>query len=389
MRWRYRDTVLALLVVGNFAQLGARLLVSPLVPDVIGAFDVSKGGVGLALSGMWAVYALLQYPGGVLADRYGERRVVLAAMGCAAAASLALAAAPTFPLFAAGVLLLGASAGPFFPVAAAFLTRLYEGTGKTLSVLTASGSVAGLVAPVAAAFVAARSGWRAALVLGAVGTGAALALGLWRIRPTPARAPGTALRDRFDLGEARSVLARSDVQFTTAVAVLCGFSWQSFGSFFPTFLVQYHGLSTPAAGVAFGAVYLLTAVSQPAAGKLSDAVSRDGALATSALLAAGFVVLLVGGGLAAVAGGALLLGLGVSWPGVLQARFMDVLPGESRNAGFGLVRTVYMFVSAAGSAVTGVLADVAGWRTAYGLVVALLCLVVVALAANRGLGTEG
>jgi len=65
VNWRYQETVLSLAVFANFSQLWTRLRISPLVPAVLVAFDVSKSFVGLALTGMWAAYALFQYPSGV------------------------------------------------------------------------------------------------------------------------------------------------------------------------------------------------------------------------------------------------------------------------------------------------------------------------------------
>jgi MFS family permease len=81
---------LALAVFANFSRLGTRLLISPLVPAVLVAFGVSKSFVGLTLTGMWAAYALFQYPSGVFGDRFGERRVVLASLGAASVAVILL-----------------------------------------------------------------------------------------------------------------------------------------------------------------------------------------------------------------------------------------------------------------------------------------------------------
>jgi MFS family permease len=119
VQWRYRDGVLALAALANFSQFGARLVISPLVPDIIAAFSVTKSTVGLALTGVWATFALFQYPSGVLADRYGERRVILTALGLTAGCSLLLALSPSFLAFAAFAVLLGAGAGLYFSVGTA------------------------------------------------------------------------------------------------------------------------------------------------------------------------------------------------------------------------------------------------------------------------------
>ncbi|TKX71630.1 MFS transporter, partial [Halorubrum sp. SP9] len=144
MNWRYEHTALALCTLAFTGTMVARLVVSPLVPEITTRFDVTNGTVGLALSGMWLTYALTQFPSGVLGDRYGERRVILAAVGATAVASVLLAASPSmlaFGLFAAA---LGVGAGLHYSVATTFLTRQFEDTGRAVGVHVAGGPLAGL-----------------------------------------------------------------------------------------------------------------------------------------------------------------------------------------------------------------------------------------------------
>jgi len=63
------------------------------VPLVLVAFDTTKSPVGLALGGMWAAYALAQFPGGVIGDRFGERSALVAALAGTALGRAALAVA--------------------------------------------------------------------------------------------------------------------------------------------------------------------------------------------------------------------------------------------------------------------------------------------------------
>jgi predicted MFS family arabinose efflux permease len=379
-----RRTVLVLLGGANFAQLGARLLVSPVLPQVIESFDTTKAAVGLALSGMWGVYALLQFPSGVLGDRFGERRLLLAALALTTLATLAVTVAPSFPLFGAAVLVLGAGTGLFFSPAASLLSRLYDERGTALGYLTAGGAVAGAAFPFAAGLLAPRYGWRPAVAVGAL-VAAPLLVAVFALVPRrpPAR-PDRRLRAAVDVDLLVGLLSRPGVAYTMVLALIFAFTFQAFSTFFPTFLVEYHALSTGRAAAAFGVAFVLSAGAQPVAGRVSDALSRDVALAASALLAGGgLAVLLAWRSVAGVVVGTALLGVGISWPGVVQARFMDQLRDAERGLGFGLVRTVYMFLSAAGSAITGALADAAGWAAAYGAVVGLLALVVALVAVVR------
>lgn len=372
-----------------FVTMVARLAPSPLVPDVITAFGVSKSAVGLALTGMWAAYALFQFPGGVAADRRGERRVVLLAIGASGVASVLLSAAPSFPAFAAGAVALGASAGLYFTAGTSFLTAQYENTGRALGVHEVGASAAGLVAPVAVTAVAARADWRTGLLVpGAVAT-VVFVLFWWRTPPTPASNPGQSLAVQVDFGRLYALLTRPSILLTTLVAMGGFFTWQSFASFFPTFLVEYAGLTEARASLVFGGVFALTVVTAPAFGWASDATGRDAAIVGSMTAGvAGYVVLLTLGGPVALVGGAALVGLGLSWPGVVNSRFMDHLAADERGTGFGLVRTVVLLVASLGSGVTGALADSLNWVAAYGLVAAILAALVVVLLANRVLGVD-
>ena len=377
-----RQRILLVATAGNFSQLGARLLISPLVPAIMVAFSVSKSRVGLVLTGMWAIYALFQYPGGTLGDIFDERRILLLSLGLTAVATFLLAWAPSFLLFGVFVLFLGSGAGLYFPVASSMLTKRFERTGQALSLLTGGGSIAGLIYPALAGYLVIWIGWRRTLALGG---GVALvvfvlALGLTDSPPTRSRRAA----EWFSVGRVIEILTTPGVAYTVGLAVAFGFTWQGIASFFPTFLYEYRQLSTGGAGVAFGVLYLLSSLAQPFVGRLSDALDRDAALFVSAsLTATGLGLLLFTGSLFGLVAGVGILGVGISWPGVIQARIMDHFEDDERGRGFGLVRAVYMLLGSLGSVVVGSLADFVGWPVAYGFVIGLLSLVVAALAVNR------
>jgi len=185
---------------GNFTQLGARLLLSPVVPLVLVEFDATKTSVGLALTGMWAVYALLQFPSGVLADRYGEYRLVLAGLVGTAVGAVLVATAPSLLAYGLFALVLGAGGGLFFSPASSLLSRLFDAQGEALGSLTAGGSVAGVAFPAVASFVAVRFGWRPAVALGAL---VAVPVAVVTVRSVPRLPPVTPdrrLRSVLDAG---------------------------------------------------------------------------------------------------------------------------------------------------------------------------------------------
>jgi sugar phosphate permease len=76
----------------------------------------------------------------------------------------------------------------------------------------------------------------------------------------------------------------------------------------------------------------------------------------------------------------------MSWAPPLQSRAIDALAESEQGAGFGLVRTIYILSGALGTAVTGLVADVAGWGTGFLVLTALLAIALLLLLGNRTVG---
>lgn len=386
MNWRYRHTALVLCTLAFFATMVARLVISPVVSLIGAEFTVSNGLVGLALSAMWFAYALSQFPSGVLGDRLGERTVILAAVGLTAVSSLLLAVSPTFIAFFAFSIVLGAGAGLHYSVATTFLSRQYDNIGRAIGFHVAGGPAAGLLAPVLAAVVAARYGWREALFLGTIVAVPVFVLFAWKIRPTEPRRPEQPIGERFRLRPLIELLSRPEIIYTTILAILGAFSWQATASWLPTFLSTHHGLSTPMASVLFSAYFVIHGATQPVTGWLSDRFSRDAAaMITMGVGIVGYAGIVLADGLLQVVVAIPLVGLAMSWGAPVQSRFIDRLSDAERNAGFGLVRTVYMTVGASGSGVVGALSEWFGWAVAFGAIAAVLSVGFLTLLANRTL----
>lgn len=383
IEWRDRHTVLVLCTLSFFATMVARVVISPVVPDLTAGFGVSTGSIGLALSGMWAAYALTQFPSGLLGDRYGERIVVLAGVGGTAVASLLLALSPSYLSFLLFAVALGGAAGLVYSVATSLVTKRSAATGRAIGLLIVGGPAAGLAAPPVAAAVGARYGWRAAVALGVLVAVPAFVLFARLVEPTPAARPDRAVREQLDVERAVELLSRPAIARTTALAVLGAFTWQATASFLPAFLEEFHGHSRATASLLFSWYFLVHGLAQPVTGALSDRYSRDATAGLTMFTGiVGYWALVAAPSTLAVVAAIALVGVAMSWGAPLQSRFMDNLSDEERGTGFGLVRTLYMSLGALGSVVTGALADAVGWRVAFGLLV-------VCMAAGTGILVAG
>ena len=383
MRWRYKDTVLALCTLAFFATMVARLAISPVVPDIVDDFDVSNTVIGIALTGMWMSYFLAQFPSGVLADRFGERPIILIAVGGTAVSSVFIAISPVFAIFVLSVILLGLTAGLHYSVATALLSRTYDDIGTAIGLHSFGGPLAGLITPVVVAWVAVAYGWRPAVAVGAFIAVPVFVVFAWRVRPTEPRRPDRPMADRFELHAVRELLGRRPISFTVALAVACEFVWQATASFLPAFLIGHHGLSTTFAGVLFGSYFIVHGVVQIGVGRVSDRFGRDPATAGCMLFAiAGYSTLVLASSLPVLVVGILLTAVGMSWVSAVLPRFIDHLSVEERGSGFGLVRTVYGILGAMGSVGVGFFADLFDWGVAFGLLLVPLTFVLCALVAN-------
>ncbi|OLZ41619.1 lactate dehydrogenase [Natrinema saccharevitans] len=387
MRWQYRTTVLALCLLAFFVTYFARMAISPVVPFIVEDFAVSNTAIGVALTGMWLAYGLSQFPSGVLSDRYGEKPVILVAVGGTVIASVLLAFSPVFAAFVVVAVLLGSVAGLHYAVATTLLSRTYDELGRAVGIHSIGGPLAGLVAPVAAAWVAVRYGWRSALGLTLVVGVPVFALFAWRIRPTEPRRPDQPMRERFELAALFDLISRPAVAFTLAIAMLGTFIVQGLLTFLPTFLVEHHGYSATLAGTAFSAFFLVRTVGQFAVGDLSDRYGRDLVIGVSLFSGAvGLFGLVAAGSRVTVRLAVLAAGLGSSFFAAIDPRFLDQFGDTERGAGFGLVRTCYTVVGSAGSVGVGLLADLFGWGTAFLVLGGLFSATFLALAVNWAFG---
>jgi MFS transporter, YNFM family, putative membrane transport protein len=384
MRWRYQETVLTLCTLAFFITTMGRLAISPIVPEIGSTYSVSNAAIGLALTGMWFAYGLAQYPSGLLADRFGERQVILLSVGGSVVAILGIAISPVFALFFLGTVLLGGVAGLHYSVATTLLARTYDNVGTAIGVHNSGATAAGLLAPVVVVGIAIQFGWRVSIASIAILGALVVVVFAQSVRPTEPQFPRTPIRNRFQISKIHELLARPSIAFTLVIATTAEFTWQATASFLPTFLIEHHSVSAPLAASLFSAYFIVQAVGQIGIGALSDRVGRDRTIAGCMLAGvAGFGMLVSRSEFLFLIIGVVFLGVAMSFAAALLPRFLRDFTPEEENTGLGLVRTTYMIVASSGSLVIGVFADLFGWAVSFGFLAMLLAATFLALLINR------
>jgi YNFM family putative membrane transporter len=381
-RWEYRHTVLALCVLAYFGIRFIEFALSLVFPDIQQALGTSVFAIGVAVTASTVTYAISQLPSGALGDRFGERAVIIAALGLTGLASLLFAAAPRGSFIVLGMSLIGLVSGAYYSPATALLTDLFEETGRAIGIHRVGAQAVGFTGPIVA-FVGASYGWRTVPLLSALVTIPILVgFGLFVRSRAPPQSE-TSLRERVHPSTLSTILARPKIAFSTAIAGFGQFADTATFSFLPYILREYQGLSLQLAGVLFTLYFVALTVAQPASGWLSDRLGHDSvAIITLLIGVTGYIVLLSRITFTLIVVAVVFLGLGMGWGPPVQSRIVDELPETERGVGFGLVRTVYIAFAGLCGVIIGGTVTISGWGGAIAILAIIMAIPAVALGVN-------
>jgi DHA1 family bicyclomycin/chloramphenicol resistance-like MFS transporter len=197
-----RRLLVAVLLATLAFGLLAMTICIPSMQDWPAVFDASQARVQLVFSGYLVTYGGLQLLYGPLSDRLGRKRVLLAGLALAGAASVLAAIAPDLDTLIAARVLQGAGSAAGIVVGRAMVQDLFTGPQRT-RVMAYIGMAMGLCPPLATIVggqLHVLLGWRANFVLMAVIAALVLPLA-WRVLPDrPPAAPADArwLRPTLD-----------------------------------------------------------------------------------------------------------------------------------------------------------------------------------------------
>lgn len=367
-----------------FLSKFVRFAFPPLFERLARVYDASPAVLGTAFSGLLMIYAAMQFPSGLVADKINS--VIVIGIGTALAAVGALVLAVDSPLIVlvGAMLLIGAGTGPVKTVGIRVLSRTYPTqTGRALGVFDTFGTLGGAAAPAAVVFFGnaprlVGAGWRTTFLVAGIGGLAVTAAFVVRV---PNRLPEAGINEA---SEGTSVPLREygvlfrEWRFSVFVLVttLFSFAYNATLAFLPLYFTQEAGLTTTMASLLFSVLFAVSLV-QLLTGEISDRTGELPLVAFTVGLAAtglGGILLLsdVAGPL--VLGGAVVsLGLGAhGYRPVRGAYLMSVIPSSVAGGSLGAVRTIQMVAGASSPALVGLLSETAGLRPAFWLLTAAL-----------------
>lgn len=347
----------------NVANVGA--VADPLAQ----AYGVSLAAVGLLTTALFVTHLAVQLPAGHGADRFGARRVALAAIGAALAGNALLLASDAYAVGIAGRLIVGIGSGAGF-VAGLDLVRA-GGGGAALQGLYGGATMAGGgLALTVVPWLTDATSWRAAYWGGIVlAAAAAVPVAAARHLPRVGHRGNGVLRDArlLPLGILQAA--------TFGLAVVAG-NWV-------VTLLEREGAGRALAGVAGGTVLLAGIVTRPWGGVLV----RRGGTRRHRLVAWSLVAASLGAGLLASGGplllgalGALLLGLAAGIPFAAIFAATQRLRPDAPAAAIALVNGCAVLTILVGTPLAGLAFELPGdGRVAFAAIAALCLLSLLAL----------
>lgn len=293
MSWKPRYNIVAVLFVAWGVAVLDRGAMPVALPYISREFGLTPFQSSLILSTFFFGYAIAHIPGGILADRFGARRVATAALLWWSAFTAITGVAANLVqmllirlLFGLGE---GAAPGAFFKTIAVWFPRKERATAT--AVMFTANSLGAALSPIIVVAIMATWGWRAVFYALLV-PGILAALLFWKVvRDRPAEAdhgPVDAAGDAQPVGSPADAthapphatfawkdVARPDIIKYFLAITIFDIAYWGFQNWLPTYLVQVRGFSMLQMGAAASLPFFVGAIGRLVGGRLSDTLFRE------------------------------------------------------------------------------------------------------------------
>lgn len=343
----------ALVLAVTLTGIMGHVLLIPALPDVAADLDVARHRVGLLLAATTAPGIVLAPVIGVLADRFGRRRVLTPCLALFGVSGGLAAFAPSFEVLVGLRALQGIGSAGLINLAVVIIGDHWEGVerarriGRNAATLTASL----VVLPPIGGLLAEVGGWRATFAPYWIALATAAAVMVWL--PPSAPGSGTLLGQLAATAPAlRSWSVLGPMVLGAAVFLLIFLLL----TVLPVYLDEEFGLSAGGRGAVLALPAATSTLGALSIGRLTARTGTTTVVMTGLLgVAAGLAVVAALPSLVAVAAGLLLYGSG---EGLLVATLQEKVAGGAPPGSRGAVVATWVGFARAGQTAGPVLAGV-------------------------------
>jgi len=245
-----RNVILALLFLGWSLGNLDRYIMNYAVVSITGDLQLDASSTGIILSAFFLGYAIMQIPGGWLADKFGAKRVLLMAVIMWSIFTGLTAIAWSLTAMIVIRFLFGIGEGGFQPSSSKIIATIFpkEERGRAMSIMLTSGGIVSLIVPLLAAYLLGTIGWRMMfIIIGAIG--AIIAFIYWKYIQLPQDEAATAGTENTTNKVNFKELLKTPLMWNLIIAYFCIYAvnW-GLVSWIPTYLQKNRGLDLMSIG---------------------------------------------------------------------------------------------------------------------------------------------
>jgi FSR family fosmidomycin resistance protein-like MFS transporter len=357
--------VLGVTAGAHFLHDGFSDVVYILLPIWAAEFSLSFAQVGLIRTAYTGGMSAFQIPAGLIAERVGERRVLVLGTLVTAAGFVLAGAAGGFLALLAILLAAGVGSGVQHPLASSIVSQAYETGGRrsALGTYNFSGDLGKVAVPAAVALLATWIGWRSATALyGVIGLATAVLISILLSRLAIGARPLPRAEGHEIPGGGWGIRDPRGFRALTIIGMIDNGTRSPFLTFLP-FVLLAKGATMAGVGGAMALLFAGGAAGKLVCGLMAERVGIIRAVVVTETATTLGILAVVTPGLPLAMVYAVLVPLGIALNGtssVLYGTVAELVTPERRARAYGLYYTLTIATSAVAPTVYGILSDRVG-----------------------------
>jgi MFS transporter, FSR family, fosmidomycin resistance protein len=376
---RTRRGVLATGGLAHFVCDGFTDSAYVLLPLWAAAFALTHAEVGALKMTLSGTLALAQVPAGYLAERHGERRILVAGIVAAGLGFALLGTASSYLGIMGILVVVGIGCGTQHPLASSIISRAYvSGRRAALGTYNFTGDLGKVVVATAVAASAAAYGWRVSTVTyGAVAVLAGLVVLALLLRLRSGGAPELLSADgtRSDQPQGWGIVDKRGYGTLAAIGMIDSATRLGLLTFLP-FLLLDKGAAVHTVGFALSLVFAGGAAGKLLCGLIADRLGILKTVIITEIATTAFIAVAILSPLSVALAVLPLLGVALNGTSsVLYGTVGDFVDGDRQARAYGLFYTLGIGSGALSPVLFGAVSDAGGVELALGVLAACVLLV--------------
>ncbi len=347
-----------------FVGFSVRMAIIITMPLIREDLQISLSQAGLLLSITSMAYGLIQFPAGILTDRYNKKTLLIFVTLALAVALISISASTDLLFLALALLLMGLTVGFSSPVSFSILSKkVKQRTGTVFGIYNTAPSFAQFFGTNISSILAVQYNWHWVFYLWII-LDIVLCILIWRFIDGNEERSLSASLDKTTFSYLLSNKALMGFLVTFIAHSVCAFSALSMN---PLYMVEIHKLDVTTTATIYGTTRLLGFLGSFLGGYLSDRISKVKLLLTSLTVTAISIYLfavLPFNPLLIVIMGIQAISINVFFP-IIYAVIFQLTPPTIRGKAQGFYNSVAFTIGGLAPFIMGIITDESSFTLAF------------------------